>query len=64
LRGECWEDSFEIEIEAAGNWWDTASGIVAKAREVGVAISEYEPIPVLRDKVKAALARGGLRVVG
>lgn len=64
LRGERWDDVYEVEVLPEGNWWDTASGIYAKARELGVAYTDDEPAPVVRARVKAALERTApLRVV-
>lgn len=64
LRGERWDDVYEVEVLPEGNWWDTASGIYAKARELGVAYTDDDPAPVVRARVKAALERAApLRVV-
>jgi hypothetical protein len=59
LRGERWDDEYEIDVLPKGNWWDTASGIYAKAREVGVQFEEGAPAPVVKARVMAALESQG-----
>lgn len=63
LRGERWDDEYEIDVMPEGNWWDTASGIYNKARELGVRFEENEPAPMVKAKIKARLEQPALRAV-
>lgn len=62
LRGERWEDTFEVVIPDVVNekpWYESASGIEAKGRELGINPFDYQTFPefkaaVMRATMKAA----------
>jgi phage replication O-like protein O len=43
--------------KAAGEWHTTASGIKAKAKSMGIAFSDDEPVPAIAVRVRAAIAK-------
>jgi phage replication O-like protein O len=43
--------------KAAGEWHTTASGIKAKAKSMGIAFSDDEPVPAIAVRVRAAIDR-------
>jgi hypothetical protein len=45
--------------KAAGEWHTTASGIKAKAKSMGIAFSDDEPVPAIAVRVRAAIAKSG-----
>lgn len=57
LRAERWDDVYEVEMEQVDDWHKTASGIYAKADELGVGYSREEPVPFVRQRVEAALEK-------
>lgn len=62
LRGERWEDVYEVKLPGVVNdkpWHETASGIEAKGRELGILPENFESFPhfktaVMRAAMKAA----------
>lgn len=62
IRGERWEDIHEVTIPGVVNekpWHETASGIEAKGRELGILPEQFESFPhfktaVMRAAMKAA----------
>ena len=62
IRGERWEDELEVKLPDVVNekpWHETASGIEAKGRELGILPEQYETFPqfraaVMRSAMKAA----------
>lgn len=62
LRGERWEDIHEVTLPGVVNekpWHETASGIEAKGRELGILPEQFESFPhfktaVMRAAMKAA----------
>ena len=62
LRGERWDDELEVKLPDVVNerpWHETASGIEAKGRELGLDPSQFDSFPafkiaVMRQAMKAA----------
>ena len=62
LRGERWEDELEVKLPDVVNekpWHETATGIEAKGKELGINPSDFESFPhfkiaVMRAAMKAA----------
>ena len=64
LRGERWEDDYGVDladcVEVNGNivnWWDSATGIEKKGREVGLSLDQFQNFP----EFKAAVMRQTMR---
>jgi hypothetical protein len=60
LRGERWEDAHEVVLPDVVNekpWHETASGIEAKGRELGLAPENFESFPHFRAAVMRAAMR-------
>lgn len=54
LRGERWEDELEMP-QSTNEWWRSASGIEAKAREMNVQARPGEDHQSLKARVLAAM---------
>lgn len=62
LRGERWEDELEVKLHDVVNekpWHETATGIEAKGKELGIDPADFESFPhfkiaVMRAAMKAA----------
>lgn len=62
LRGERWEDELEVKLPDVVNekpWHETATGIEAKGKELGIDPADFESFPhfkiaVMRAAMKAA----------
>lgn len=62
LRGERWDDELEVKLPDVVNekpWHETATGIEAKGKELGINPSDFESFPhfkiaVMRAAMKAA----------
>lgn len=60
LRQERWEDELKVDMGSNVNgkeWHETASGIAAKALELGVSQRDAEPFPQFKARVFAASGR-------
>lgn len=53
------EPAFKKDGAASGAWFDTASGIEAKAKEVGIVAMPGESTPALKARICAAIENGG-----
>lgn len=59
LRGERWEDEHEVKIEGVVNekpWYETASGIEAKGKELNMTPDQFPSWPAFKDAVLQAVA--------
>ena len=57
LRGERWEDVHEVVIQGVVNekpWHESATGIEAKGKELGIMPHEFESFPLFRAAVMRA----------
>jgi 2'-5' RNA ligase len=60
LRGERWEDELEVKLPNVHNdkpWHETATGIEAKGKELGLDASQFESFP----HFKVAVMRAALK---
>lgn len=60
LRGERWEDELEVKLPNVVNdkpWHETATGIEAKGKELGLNLSQFESFP----HFKVAVMRAALK---
>jgi hypothetical protein len=54
LRGERWDDEYEVVLPGVVNerpWHETASGIEAKGKELGLALEQFENFQAFRHAV-------------
>lgn len=54
LRAERWDDETEIHAEPVKAWHETASGIEAKGRELGLSPAAFPAWPLFRQAVMQA----------
>jgi len=61
LRGERWTDEFEVNLptaqqieQASRHWSETAAGIEAKGKELGMRPDQFEHFPAFKSAVMAA----------
>jgi hypothetical protein len=57
LRGERWEDVYEVKLPDVVNekpWHETATGIVAKGRELGISSDDFVHFQEFRTAVMRA----------
>lgn len=60
LRGERWEDEFEVKLAGVVNekpWHETASGIEAKGRELGLTPDNFDSWPQFKQAVMHRVMR-------